>query len=194
MRVSKIFSSFMPLLTDAHPLVRDVMAETADLLVSNLFYHHAYEHLLPLVTRLIDLGINLDVNLARRWECRLALGMEEGARQDWESLKSIVKPWEPAPAQHSGLHTRYPNYDFWQLFGYLRVANAHMKWAEGGDPCEYLASRKKSLNTQLRDRHVQTAGEYVAVVQKQMEALVNECNAFEELDPSSRNCEYSWLI
>jgi hypothetical protein len=54
-----------------------------------------------------------------------------------------------------------------------------MQWAAGGDPCEYLASRKKSLSKPLRDRHVQTAGEYVAVVQQTMEKLVNECNAFE---------------
>jgi len=56
-------------------------------------------------------------------------------------------------AMSRDLHTRYPNYDFWQLFGYLRLAKAHMTWAAGGDPCEYLASRKKSLSKTLRDRH-----------------------------------------
>ena len=179
LRVSKIFASFLPLLADKHPLVRDLMAETADLLVSTLFYSQAYEQVLPLLTRLIDLGISLDINLARRWECRLALGKEEEARRDWESLQPMVKPWEPAPAQYSGLHTRYPNYDFWQLFGYLRMARAHLQWADGGDPCEHVVKKKTSVSTERRDRHLKTADEYISIVLRKMEEFTNAYNAFE---------------
>ncbi len=178
-RVSKIFESFLPLLADKHPLVRDLMAETADLLVSRLFYSQAYEQVLPLLTRLIDLGISLDINLARRWECRLALGREEEANRDWESLQPMVKPWEPAPAKHSGLHTRYPNYEFWQLFGYLRMAQAHLKWAEGGDPCEYVVKKKTSVSTERRDWHLKTADDYMSIVLRKMEEFTNTYNAFE---------------
>ena len=155
------------------------MVETTDLLVSRLFYSQAYEQVLPLLTRLIDLGINLDINLARRWECQLVLGKEGEARRDWESLQPMVKPWEPAPAQHSGLHTRYPNYDFWQLFGYLRMAQAHLQWAEGGDPCKHVVKKKTSVSNGRRDRHLKTADDYVSTVLRKMEEFTNTYNAFE---------------
>ena len=179
LRVLKIFSSFLPLLADKHPLVRDLMAETADLLAANLFYSRAYEQVLPLLTQLIDLGINLDINLARRWECSLVLGREEEARRDWERLQPMVRPWEPAPAQYAGLHTRYPNYDFWQLFGYLRMAQTHLQWAAGRDPCKYVVKKKTSVPKARRDQHRQTADEYVSVVLRKTEEFANTYNAFE---------------
>jgi len=105
--------------------------------------------------------------------------MEEEASQDWNDLQRMVKPWEPAPAQHSGLHTRYPNYDFWQLFGYLRMARAHLEWAAGGDPCKYVVKKKTRVDNDRRNRHVKTADEYISIVLHKMEEFTNTYNAFE---------------
>ena len=87
--------------------------------------------------------------------------------------------WEPAPAQHSGLHTTYPNYHFWQLFGYLRIAKANIDWATGGDPCKFIVKKKKSLNKDMYDKFTQTANQYISLVTQKMEGFIKNYNAFE---------------
>lgn len=180
LRVLKIFQTFLPLLEDRHPWVRYLMWETMDMIASKLFYYHAYEHMLPILDRLIENGMNLDINVARRFECRLALDDEKAAQEDWKRLQQIVKPWEPAPAQHSGFHTTYPNYHFWQLFSYLRIAEAHIKWGQGSDPCKYVIKRKGKIPPkEFSEKHFQAANNYISVVAEKMPQFIRDNNAFE---------------
>lgn len=55
---------FLVMLQDERPLVRDLMWQNLDFLVSRLFYRHAYRTCMPFLERLIAQGINLDINLA----------------------------------------------------------------------------------------------------------------------------------
>jgi DKNYY family protein len=114
----------LPLLHDSHPLVRDLMWQSLDFFVSKLFLHHEYQLCLEHVSVLIARGINLDINLARRWECLRAAGRDAEAEQDWNALLSMTSERDRAPRQHPGLHTDYPNYFFWQVGGYLRLGTA----------------------------------------------------------------------
>jgi tetratricopeptide (TPR) repeat protein len=181
LRVQKIFAEYESLFLDPHPLIRDVMWITLDRLVSNLFYDQAYKYIVPDLTKLIDKGVNLDINLARRYECYMALGQYAEAQSDLDALNKITKPWEIAPAQYSGLNTKYPNYEYWTLFSKLRVASAHLTWAQGADPCEHvLVSKKKSeMLVAEADKHNKAAEKLILEVAQRGSDLLSTCTAFE---------------
>ncbi len=176
---NKLVPPFLPLLNDPHPLVRDLMWQNIDFLASQLFLHHAYATCLEHVPGLIDRGINLEINLARRWECLMATGNEQQAEQDWSALSTITSARDRAPRQHSGLHTDYPNYDFWQVGGFLRLASAYRSLADGKDPCAHVVIRDPQLpDESARRALLQKATAAIAIAAQRIPELARTYNAF----------------
>jgi len=70
---------------------------------------------------LCERGINLDLQLARRWECLASFGRDAEAEAAWEKVQALTQSYEAAPRQHGGRHFSHASYDVWRAFGELRL-------------------------------------------------------------------------
>lgn len=78
-------------ISDSEPFVREMAREALDALAAKLVGDRAYEHALPVVELAIAHDINLPLQYARRWECRVALGDARGCAEDWEEFSKSFK-------------------------------------------------------------------------------------------------------
>jgi hypothetical protein len=179
LRFNKLAAPFLSLLQDPHPVVRDLMWQNLDFLVSKLFYEHAYHACLEHLPLMIERGINLEINLARRWECLQATERIGEAQRDWDALSSITSDRDRAPRQHAGFHTDYPNYEFWQVASLLRLASAWRLWAEGKDPCKDVVIREPRIpDENTRRSLMKKADASIAVAAQTVAAFAETYNAF----------------
>lgn len=111
------------LLDDAQPFVRYAAASGFELIASKLAYKQD-EAAASLARALVQRGFNVDLNAARLWEALSLRGDDVGAAAAWDVVRRSTSRLERAPRRHSGLHTDYPDYEYWRLFAHLRIAGA----------------------------------------------------------------------
>ncbi|QDV06101.1 hypothetical protein Poly30_16050 [Planctomycetes bacterium Poly30] len=132
-RLAEASASLASLLEDPVPAVRVRAAVAFDLAASKLCYYRAYEPALDAVRALAAGGFNLDLQLARQWECLVALGQNEAAEEAWRGAVLLDKRGGRRPRQHTGLHTDYPSLEVWRAFAELRLAEADAQGARAAD-------------------------------------------------------------
>ncbi len=180
-RFAGLGAPLLGMLQDSEPAVRARAAIAFDLLASKLFYFQAYEAAQSMAAALAEGGFNLDIQLARQWECFAAVGRDEEAERAWEGALALNQHGGRAPRQHTGLHMDYPSLEVWRAFGELRLVEAHGWAAKAEHPSKELRKKKQALEANDADpaTWIARAKERAANATQTMERLALDAPAAE---------------
>ncbi|MDI1479250.1 hypothetical protein [Polyangium sp. y55x31] len=120
----------------------------AEMLGYKLFERGAYAEAKPLLSAALDAGIAGAELLRARWECRLYLGDERAAAEDWRAAEPID---DPAQGLSMGFFYRGDRQDR-KAIGLARVARSLGKLAGGEDPCRDRPKTKKAKTISEAER------------------------------------------
>ncbi|MDI1446037.1 hypothetical protein [Polyangium sp. 6x1] len=112
----------------------------AEMLGYKLFNHCAYAEAEPWLSTAIDAGVAGAELFRARWECRLYLGDERAAAEDWRAAEPIG---DPAQGLSLGFFFRGDRQDR-RAIGLAQVARSLGKLAGGEDPCRDRPKTKKA--------------------------------------------------